>query len=745
MGLALTEGAAWRPAALESILQALHSAVHPSEATATAVGEVTLYPHQQEAVAVIQSALRQHRGALLADPVGTGKTWSALGVARQYASLLVVTPAALRSMWSAALQRSGRSARIVTCEALSRSPPPDERFDLVIVDEAHHLRNPATRRYKALATVTRGAHVLLLSATPLHNRPEELRALCALFLGSGAATLEPELLSRVICRRVVATGLQLPRVAGMRWIQIEDTNDVLQHILALPPPIPPIDGGTAAALGAWVLVRQWCSSDGALIAALGRRLVTGLAMAHRLSQGRIPTKRELAGWMVDAGAVQLTLALDADEPLPSAASLSSSLALHLEAVRSLRDTVRAEPRRDQQRENALREVLKDAHGRRAVLFTHSVDTARSWFRRLAPHVRAACLDGQGGRVSSGRIMRDEIVRAFRPDAARVGTASDRGCDPLYIDVLIATDVLSEGVDLHDASLVVHLDLPWTMARLDQRVGRLRRIGSPHREVTQYGFQPPASGEDVLHLLRRLALKARLADTLVGSGSHAFAPLEAEQGIPAPADAGETLRRLTHDWSSPTDRDPSPHASPILAAVWSTDRTSGFLAAVSSGGEPRLVGGDDGVLFTDPVELARLLGAVGHDRAPIPRGRADRVCAAVTEWLDAERSQVDLLADVAARSDTHRRVLRAITAALRQAPRAGRRDAVREILALRDLVLASTGIGAEQVMMAWLERWRAPTSGALAALATTLRDRARPSPARGNTAAIIAVLLLVGHR
>ena len=742
MGLALTEAATWRPAALESILEALHSAVHPSEAFVTAVGDVTLYPHQQEAVAVILSALRRHGGALLADPVGTGKTWSALGVARLYTNLLIITPAALRPMWSAALQRSGRSARIVSCEALSRGPPPNEHFDLVVVDEAHHLRNPATRRYRALASITRGAHVLLLSATPLHNRPEELRALCALFLGSGAATLEPELLSRVICRRVVATGLQLPRVAGMRWLRVEDTNDVLQRILALPPPIPPIDGGTAAALGAWVLVRQWCSSDGALIAALGRRLATGLAMAHRLSQGRMPTKRELAGWMVDAGAVQLTLPLDADEPLPSAMALSSLLALHLEAVRSLRDAVRAEPQRDHQREKALRAVLNDAQGKRAVLFTHSVDTARSWFRRLAPRFRAACLDGQGGRVSSGRLSRDEIVRAFRPDAARDGASSHRGRDPLYIDVLIATDVLSEGVDLHDASLVMHLDLPWTMARLDQRVGRLRRIGSPHREVTQYGFQPPASGEDVLHLLRRLALKARFADTLVGSGSHAFAPHDTEQGIPAPADAGETLRRLTRDWSSPTDRAPSLPASPIVGAVWSTDGTSGFLAAVSTGGETRLLGSDDGVVRTDPVDLARLVRAVSHDRAPLPRGRADRVCAAVTGWLDAEHSQAALLADVAARSEAHRRVLRAITAALRQVPRAGRRGAVHEILSVRDLVLASTGIGAEQAMLAWLERWRAPGVAALAALAATLRDRARPSPPRGNESSISAVLLLL---
>ena len=743
MGLALSEARAWRPGALERILEALHAAVHPVAATVTTVGDVTLHPHQQEAVAVLLSALRRHRGALLADPVGTGKTWSALGVARMYTNLLVVTPAALRPMWTAALQRIGRPARIVTFEALSRGPPPDEHFDLIIVDEAHHLRNPATKRYSGLATAARGADVLLLSATPLHNHPDDLRALCALFLGSGAASLEPELLSRLICRRVVATGVQLPRVAAMCWLAVEDTNDVLQDILSLPPPVPPVDGGTAIALGAWVLVRQWCSSDGALIAALGRRLVSGLAMAHRLSQGKVPTRRELAGWMADAGAVQLTLALDSEEPLPSIAALSSQLTLHLDAVRRLRDAVRAAPRRDEQREQVLCDVLASNPGRRAVLFTHSVDTARTWFRQLSPRFRVACLDGQGGRVSSGRISRDEVVRAFLPHRTGATTVARRTDDPMYIDVLIATDVLSEGVDLHDAGLVVHLDLPWTVARLDQRVGRLRRIGSPHREVSQYAFHPPASGEDVLQLLGRLAAKARLADTLVGSGSHALRPHDAENvDAPAPADAGEMLRHLTREWSSRGERAPTLHSCPIVAAVFSNDGTSGFLSAVSSGGETRLVGGDDDALITDPAHLARLVGAVSHERASIPIGTADRACATILRWLETERSQAVLLADVAARSEAHRRVLRAISASIRAIPRAARRDVLREIMSLRDLVLCSTGIGAEQSMTTWLEQWRVPTPAALAALSAVLRERGRPRSDRSMADGIIALLLLV---
>jgi superfamily II DNA or RNA helicase len=114
-------------------------------------------------VARIDSALEEFGGALLSDEVGMGKTFVASAVARPFSHCLVVAPAALASMWRDALAATETNADFISFEQLSRSggdrgsgladdpakssaPASCTRYDLVIVDEAHHARNPATRR-----------------------------------------------------------------------------------------------------------------------------------------------------------------------------------------------------------------------------------------------------------------------------------------------------------------------------------------------------------------------------------------------------------------------------------------------------------------------------------------------------------------------------------------------------------------------------------------------------------------------
>ena len=97
------------------------------------------------------------------------------------------------------------------------------------------------------------------------------------------------------------------------------------------------------------------------------------------------------------------------------------------------------------------------------------------------------------------MSRDVVLAQFTPAAAgarEVGAAS-------RIDLLITTDLLSEGLNLQRASVVVHLDLPWNPARLDQRVGRVLRFGSTHERVHVYALAPPASADRLLQLERRL--------------------------------------------------------------------------------------------------------------------------------------------------------------------------------------------------------------------------------------------------
>src|SRR6188508_865965 len=114
----------------------------------TEQGEIRLAPHQVEAASRLLDLLGACSGAVLADATGLGKTYVAVAIARVMGPTVVVAPAALRGMWRESLERCGVVARIDSYEALSRSPPPlvSLRPALLVLDEAHHARNPRARR-----------------------------------------------------------------------------------------------------------------------------------------------------------------------------------------------------------------------------------------------------------------------------------------------------------------------------------------------------------------------------------------------------------------------------------------------------------------------------------------------------------------------------------------------------------------------------------------------------------------------
>lgn len=89
----------------------------------------------------------------------------------------------------------------------------------------------------------------------------------------------------------------------------------------------------------------------------------------------------------------------------------------------------------------------------------------------------------------------ELVRVFRPNYARLLDDS--------IDILIATDCLSEGQNLQDADMQINYDIHWNPVRLIQRFGRIDRIGSPNKYVQCVNFWPAKSFEDYLHLETRI--------------------------------------------------------------------------------------------------------------------------------------------------------------------------------------------------------------------------------------------------
>ncbi|HYW49003.1 MAG TPA: helicase-related protein, partial [Gemmatimonadaceae bacterium] len=135
-----------------------------------------------------------------------------------------------------------------------------------------------------------------------------------------------------------------------------------------------------------------------------------------------------------------------------------------------------------------------------VAFTQFSATAQAFFRLLHLETGIAMLTGDQARIASGVIPREEVVeRLLMPTRSRHDA----------VRLLITTDVLSEGLSLSGVATVVHLDLPWTVARLDQRVGRAARIGASPAEVRVMRLVAPLP-DAVQHALAELLARKRKA-------------------------------------------------------------------------------------------------------------------------------------------------------------------------------------------------------------------------------------------
>ena len=120
MGIGMTTNVTPAPLAFVRSVIA-RTALGDEAAIGDTIGRVTLRPHQRVAAARLTALISANGGALLADPVGLGKTYTSLAVAvRSGLPITIAIPSALRGMWRDALDRCGASATVVTHEALSR-------------------------------------------------------------------------------------------------------------------------------------------------------------------------------------------------------------------------------------------------------------------------------------------------------------------------------------------------------------------------------------------------------------------------------------------------------------------------------------------------------------------------------------------------------------------------------------------------------------------------------------------------
>ncbi len=517
--------AAWlRPgprAAPEAVAAALARALLPPESDEGAPS--WLRPDQRLSFRRVLAAVRRYHGALLADAVGTGKTWVALAVAAALEPGRmphVVAPAALLMQWRETAARAGVPIRLHSHETLSRGRLPSAHAAVIIVDESHRFRTPTTRRYQTIAPWCVGRRGILLSATPAVNRLEDVARQLALFVRDDALAWSgvPSLLEGLSRRtpdalaHLVITGADrsaaLPARVSREQCPVEPSDSPFWPVHRAVSSLKLSEHPVVASLIRVVLLQALASSPAALALALSR--YRGLLLAARDAQA--------SGHLVSRNAIRRMVGADTDQlvlwPLVAEAAALPELAIaDLEPVAALAAACQAWSAAGDAKCAALSALVRDDIP--TLVFTTHTATVRH-LRAGLERPRIAWCTGRESGLDRTVLPRDVVLDWFR----RPSLAADRY--QARPTILIATDVAAEGLDLPLVRRVVHYDLPWTAVRLDQRSGRAVRLGSAAGRIEVVRFHPPSALDAALRREAILDAKASLPHIL-GLGAEPDAP------------------------------------------------------------------------------------------------------------------------------------------------------------------------------------------------------------------------------
>lgn len=707
------------PAPALRVAAALARALLPPAAVQTPPG--WLRPDQDLSFRRALAAVHRYNGALLADPVGTGKTYIALAVAatlQPSRPIQVVAPAALRAQWLEAGRRAGLEVLVHSHETLSRGRAPPRVRAAVVVDESHRLRTPTTRRYATLAPWCVGRRGLLVSATPAVNRLEDVAHQLLLFVRDdalawgGVGSLREVLRHRApgCLAHLVVTGedrtSQLPQRRQRDLAPPEPEASPMEEIRRGIEALALSRDPAIAGLLRIVLLSSLASSPAAVATALRRYRSLLTQAGDALMAGRAVSRR----------AIRLMAGPDSEQtvlwPLLTGPCQGNDLSLaDLDAVVRLERIARAWCNTADGKVTALRDLVADR--RPTVVFTAATATVDYLLRHLAPS-RVAWCTGTGAGLARIPAARDAVLDWFRRRTLPTDQVLARPT------ILVATDVASEGLDLPLVERVVHYDLPWTAVRLDQRSGRAFRLGAS------------AASVEVVRLRPRPNLETALGRESI---LHTKAGLPAVLGIDSGPSAPWRLRaRIAARWQGQA-------AIGGTAAVrWArAGVVAGFRVRSSDGTALEIVLGCEGSGWTDdPAIIAGWLDAAGEESGSVAINRGHLRAA-----LGALSAQVRLALRNAngaglATSYPDPGVARARRRLITLARRAARsRDADRLAALERGIALLGRGRTAGECRV--VEAWEALPQQDL----FRLLERLPPNPARSipDGVELIGILLL----
>jgi superfamily II DNA or RNA helicase len=498
---------------------------------------IDVLPYQLEP-ALAMSSLGVPR-LMIADAVGLGKTIQAgivlneCAFERESFRALVVAPAGLREQWTHELaERFGLAATVAGAAWLgqaTRELPPDVNpwtlpgiyvtsfdfvkqpevlrpleetdWDVLVVDEAHGAALGTARRAAVHAIAGRSRRVLLLTATPHAGDSSQFDALCR--IGQTADSDRLMMFSRTradagpaAARRTALLRVRLTE-AERRMHRLLDryTTRVWREAKAR--------GDVRARLAAIILKKRALSSAASLEVSARKRLALLASPAAGVER-------------------QLTLPLGDEDPLedeePDAVLAAPGLSDTGRERRWLTAIVEA-ARHASLRESKTRFLLRLLARMRqpAIVFTEYRDTLERLRSVLAAAGHeVAVLHGGLSPAERSAVQRSFNAIRLKPDTTDIKVrlkpdATESTPDATDATLLLATDAASEGLNLHQrCRAVVHFELPWSPARLEQRTGRVDRIGQLRRVHEILLIADDTAERLVLAPLAKRAARARSA-------------------------------------------------------------------------------------------------------------------------------------------------------------------------------------------------------------------------------------------
>ncbi|MDA8669441.1 helicase-related protein [Flavobacteriales bacterium] len=595
--------------------------------------------YQVDAVNQGYELLKKHNGFFLSDVVGLGKTVVGTLIAKKFfysngfpshiSTILIVVPPALKSNWVDTLDKfEVKNYEIVTNGSLHKIINP-EKYDLIIVDEAHKFRNDTAEAYNELQklckTKTRrilndeskaDKKVILISATPLNNRPSDIANQIYLFQDAKDSTLEianlqhffrkkiddykhlrdnpnigevqeavksiyqdirDKVIAPLTIRRtrtdlkihsqynldIKEQGIIFPDIKKPKklFYQLTDATEMLydetMHLLShdidgikyyryqaikfLKPDKKSkyknadVASGALANMMKVLLVKRIDSSFTAFKASLNRFQQATEAMIKMFENNTIYIAPNLnvSEFIIENREDELIKKIQdlaGTDPSVSVCSpddfephFLTELKRDYQIVTVLNNKwsqVSEDPKIDKFIEMIDLEFMnKEINPQgKLVVFSESKETISYIYEKLRAIGRKDVLEVYAGNRDK---LKQDIKLNFDANIPRAEYRSD-------YNIIVCTEVLAEGVNLHRSNVIVNYDTPWNSTKLMQRIGRVNRIGSVAPFIYIYNFYPTAKVNNDIELEKKAIMKLQAFHSALGEDSEIYSPDEQTQ-------------------------------------------------------------------------------------------------------------------------------------------------------------------------------------------------------------------------